>query len=207
VEAQSGVGRSRWGREDIEFSRIVTFSDGVFAIAITLLVLNLSIPDRLAPGDSVAKALWDQNGDLLAYALSFAVIGRLWLVHHRFLGEVTHFDSTLMGLNLVYLGFVVLIPFCSDVVGNHGGTSAGVIIYAANLSIANLLGGAMFIYSARAGLTLERFVQYVQTPVRLPNIAGGLIFAASIPVALLSPTAAIVMWIALFFVPGRDRSY
>jgi uncharacterized membrane protein len=206
VEAQAGERRSRWGRDDIEFSRVVAFSDGVFAIAITLLVLNLTIPDRLPAGESVADALWDQNGDLLAYALSFAVIGRLWLVHHRFFGEITHFDGNLMALNLVYLGFVVLIPFSSDVIGNHGDTSGGVIIYAANLSVANFIGAAMFVYSARAGLTLERFVRYVESPVRMRNVAGGIIFGLSIPVALLSPTAAIVMWVVLFFVPGRTRA-
>jgi uncharacterized membrane protein len=205
VEAQAGERRSRWGRDDIEFSRVVAFSDGVFAIAITLLVLNLTIPERLPAGESVADALWDQNGDLLAYALSFAVIGRLWLVHHRFFGEITHFDSNLMALNIVYLGFVVLIPFSSDVIGNHGDTSAGVIIYAANLSIASFLGAAMYIYAARAGLTLERFARYVESRFRMRNFAGGVMFAVSIPVALLSPTAAILIWVGLIFVPGRDR--
>jgi uncharacterized membrane protein len=69
----------RWSREEdnVEFSRVVAFSDGVFAIAITLLVLNLQIPDHLH-GKSVADALHDQRGNLLAYGLSFAVIGRLW---------------------------------------------------------------------------------------------------------------------------------
>jgi uncharacterized membrane protein len=207
VEAQAEQGRRpyRWGREEIEFSRIVAFSDGVFAIAITLLVLNLHIPEHLPPGQSVVDSLWDQNGDIFAYGLSFAVIGRLWLVHHRFAGEITHFDNTLVSLNLIYLGFVVLIPFSSDVIGNHGGSSAGVIVYALNLSIANFLAAACFVYAARAGLTQERFVRYVERPTRLRNMVGGALFAASIPVALLSPTAAVLMWVALFFVPGGDR--
>jgi uncharacterized membrane protein len=205
VEAQAGERKFRWGREDIEFSRIVAFSDGVFAIAITLLVLNLHIPEHLPAGHSVADELWDQNGDLLAYGLSFAVIGRLWLVHHRFFGEITHFDGNLMALNLIYLGFVVLIPFTSEVLGDHGDTTAGVILYAVNLSITNFLGAAMFLYAARSGLTVERFVRYVQNPLRLRNLAGGIFFGLSIPVALLSPLAAILMWGALFLVPGRDR--
>jgi uncharacterized membrane protein len=205
VEAQRRL-RARWGREEdsVEFSRIVAFSDGVFAIAITLLVLNLHIPEHLH-GESVADALWDQNGDLLAYALSFAVIGRLWLVHHRFFGEITHFDGHLMALNLVYLGFVVLIPFTSEVLGDHGDTTAGVILYAATLSITNFIGAAMFLYAARHGLTRDRFLRYVERPMRLRNVAGGIFFGASIPVALLSPLAAILMWCGMFFVPGRGR--
>jgi uncharacterized membrane protein len=206
VEAQQGDRDFRWGREkdSVEFSRIVAFSDGVFAIAITLLVLNLHIPEHLH-GESVADALWDQQGDLLAYGLSFAVIGRLWLVHHRFFADITHFDSTLMALNLVYLGFVVLIPFTSEVLGDHGDAAAGVIIYAVNLSVTMFLGAAMFLYAARSGLTLERFQRYVERPARMRNLIGGAIFAISIPVALVEPLVAMLMWGALFFVRNRDR--
>jgi uncharacterized membrane protein len=205
VEAQ-GERSYRWSRgEGVEFARVVAFSDGVFAIAITLLVLQIHIPEHLPAGESVGDALWDQNGDLFAFAISFAVIGRLWLVHHRFFGEITHFDGSLMALNLLYLGFVVLIPFTSEVLGDHGDTTPGVIIYAADLAITNFIGAAMFLYAARAGLTRDRFVRYVQHPLRLRNLIGGGVFALSIPVALLSPTAAILVWVVLFFVPGGDR--
>ena len=68
---------------EIEFSRIVAFSDGVFAIAITLLVLNLGVPEHIH-GDDLSEVLWEQRQDLFAYAISFAVIGRFWVVHHRF---------------------------------------------------------------------------------------------------------------------------
>ncbi len=84
---------------EIEFSRIVAFSDGVFAIAITLLVLPLQLSPDLANGN-VADALFDQRDNFLAFAISFAVIGRFWLVHHRFFGEVTAFDGRLIGLNM-----------------------------------------------------------------------------------------------------------
>jgi uncharacterized membrane protein len=204
MEGRSDARQARWSRDDdgVEFSRVIAFSDGVFAIAITLLVLNLHIPANLH-GQGVGSALWDQHGDLLAYGLSFAVIGRLWLVHHRFFGEVTHFDSNLIALNLVYLGFVVLIPFTSEVLGDHGDTTTGVIIYAADLSITNLFGAAMFLYAARSGLTRDRFVSYVERPLRLRNLASALIFGLSIPIALIDPLAAMLTWTALLFVRGR----
>ena len=207
VEAGAGGRKGRWGREErgVEFSRIVAFSDGVFAIAITLLVLQIGIPASLPEGKSVGDALWDEHGNLLAYAVSFAVIGRLWLVHHRFFSDVTHFDGNLMALNLLYLGFVVLIPFSSEVLGEHGDTEAGVILYAANLSITNLIGGLMFLYAARAGITTSSFVEYVRSPLRLRNFAGSFVFAASIPIAVFDPLAAILIWAVLFFVPGRAR--
>jgi uncharacterized membrane protein len=207
VEAEAKPRRARWGREErgLEFSRIVAFSDGVFAIAITLLVLNINIPESLAPGESVGDALLDQQGDLFAYVISFAVIGRLWLVHHRFFGEITHFDGTLMALNLIYLGFVVLIPFSSEVLGEHGETSPGVILYAGNLAITNLIGAAMFVYAARSGLAGESLVRYAERPERLRSFIAAVAFLISIPVAFVNPIAAVVIWVAVFFIRGSDR--
>ena len=118
---------------EVEFSRIVAFSDGVFAIAITLLVLNLSVPEHLH-GDDLNKVLWEQRQDLLAYAISFAVIGRFWVVHHRFFSSVVGFDGRLLGLNLFYLGWVALFPFSAQVFGDHAGDTAAIVLYALNLA-------------------------------------------------------------------------
>jgi uncharacterized membrane protein len=208
VEAEAKPRRARWAREErgLEFSRIVAFSDGVFAIAITLLVLSINIPESLAPGETVGDAVLDQKGHLFAYAISFAVIGRLWLVHHRFFGEITHFDGILMSLNLVYLGFVVLIPFSSEVLGDHGETSAGVILYAGNLAVTNLIGAAMFVYAARSGLARDSLARYAERPGRMRNVIGATAFLISIPVALVNPTAAVVIWVGVFLIRGSDRS-
>jgi uncharacterized membrane protein len=124
---------------EVEFSRIVAFSDGVFAIAITLLVLNLDVPDNLHGAD-LTDALWDQRHNLAAYALSFAVIGRFWVVHHRLFGEIVAFDGKLIALNLFYLAWIVLIPFSSQVLGDHGGDTAALVVYAANMGAVTLIG-------------------------------------------------------------------
>jgi uncharacterized membrane protein len=125
---------------------------GVFAIAITLLVLNLGVPEHIA-GDDLGPVLWDQKQDLFAYAISFAVIGRFWVIHHRFFGEVTRFDGRLIGLNLFYLAWIVLIPFSSQVLGDHGGDTAAVVLYSVNLSGVILSGILMFSDAQRSGLT------------------------------------------------------
>jgi uncharacterized membrane protein len=196
--------KHRWHRQEreVEFSRIVAFSDGVFAIAITLLVLNLRIPANI-PGDQVFDALRDQDGNLLAYGLSFAVIGRLWMVHHRFFGEVTHFDDRLMSLNIAYLAFVVLIPFTSEILGDHGNTTAGVIIYATNLVVLNAVGATMFFYAGRSGMTRDGFQRYIGRPLRMRSLSISAVFALSIPVAIVSPTISILMWVFSIFLPGE----
>jgi uncharacterized membrane protein len=190
--------KRREGNE-VEFSRIVAFSDGVFAIAITLLVLALEVPDRLHE-ESLASALWAQRDGLLAYALSFAVIGRFWVVHHRFFGEVTGFDGRLLGLNIFYLAWIALIPFSSEVLGDHGGEAAAVILYAANLSGVVLTGMWMVADARGAGLTSIDAASHHEQRYRSLYIAA--VFLASIPVAFVAPGLAPFMWLALFLDPA-----
>jgi TMEM175 potassium channel family protein len=188
---------------EVEFARIVAFSDGVFAIAITLLVLNLSVPEQV-PGDDLTGALWDQRHDLLAYALSFAVIGRFWVVHHRAFGDMTGFDGRLMGLNLFYLAWIVLIPFSSQVLGDHAGDTGAVVLYATNLAAVILIGNLMFADARRAGLLISDEEAYDEGRRRAFLTVA--IFVASIPVAFLNAHAAPYLWLGLFLEPLRRRA-
>jgi TMEM175 potassium channel family protein len=190
--------KQRDGNE-VEFSRIVAFSDGVFSIAITLLVLNLGIPKDLASGE-VTHALWAQRENLLAYGLSFAVIGRFWLIHHRFFSDITAFDGRLIALNLLYLGWVVLIPFTSEVLGEYGGKTPAIVLYAANLSGVVLIGMWMAADARHAGMTRIGAAQHRENRYRSTYVAA--IFLCSIPVAFLFPGLAPFMWLALFFDPA-----
>ena len=197
--AKERVAKRREGNE-IEFSRIVAFSDGVFSIAITLLVLSLGIANNLGHGE-VGDALWDQRENLLAYALSFAVIGRFWVVHHRFFGEVTAFDGRLIALNLVYLGWIVLIPFSSEVLGEYGDQTAGVVLYAVNLSGVVLIGMLMAADAHRGGITSANLATQEEARSRSIYIAS--VFLLSIPVAFIAPGLAPLMWLVLFVDPAK----
>jgi TMEM175 potassium channel family protein len=197
--ARERVAKRREGNE-IEFSRIVAFSDGVFAIAITLLVLSLHIEEHLH-GESLGSALWEQRQDLLAYAISFAVIGRFWVIHHRFFGEVTGFDGRLLALNIFYLAWIVLIPFSSEVLGDHGGDTDAVVLYAVNLAVVAVLGWVMAFDAHRAGLTTISPDEEREFRVRAFSVA--IVFLASIPLAFVSPALAPLLWLILFLDPVR----
>jgi uncharacterized membrane protein len=184
---------------EVEFGRIVAFSDGVFSIAITLLVLNLGIEKGLTEGQ-IDDAIWNLREDLLAYAISFAVIGRFWLVHHRFFSEVEAFDSRLIGLNMLYLGWIVLLPFSSEVLGEYGGTTTGVAVYSVNLAVVVLLGQLMSAHARRRGLTEMGDRAHREAQIRSAWIAG--IFLLSIPIAFLSPGIATLLWLVLFIDPA-----
>ena len=184
---------------EVEFGRIVAFSDGVFSIAITLLVLNLGIEKGLTEGQ-IDNAIWNLREDLLAYAISFAVIGRFWLVHHRFFSEVEAFDGRLIGLNMLYLGWIVLLPFSSEVLGEYGGTTTGVAIYSVNLALVVLLGQLMIAYARRRGLTETGDRAHREAQIRSAWIAG--IFLLSVPIAFFSPGLATFLWLVLFIDPA-----
>jgi uncharacterized membrane protein len=193
--ARERKAKNREGHE-VEFGRIVAFSDGVFSIAITLLVLALKIPDDLKNGE-LGHALWEQREALLAYAISFAVIGRFWVIHHGFFSEVKAFDGRLMTLNMVYLGFIVLIPFSSQVLGEYGSQLPAVVVYAGNLIAVVLVGQWMRWDGRNAGITTSDDAS--ARADMISTIFVCCVFLLSIVVALFDAHLAPYIWILLFF--------
>ncbi|MCO5315132.1 MAG: TMEM175 family protein [Solirubrobacterales bacterium] len=103
-----------------DLSRILAFTDGVFAIAITLLVLQIEVPNDLTSNGDFVDALGDLLPDLFAFGISFAVIGIYWIGHHRLMRMVREYDRGLMWLTLLYLAWIVLLPFSSQLIGEYG---------------------------------------------------------------------------------------
>ena len=192
--------QSRSERE-VEFGRIVAFSDGVMAIAITLLVLNVSVPDLPAGReDELTRALLRRWPDLLSYALSFAVVGRFWLVHHRFFGTLERFDARLLVLNLLFLGLIALVPFTTEVLDSYGTEPAAPILYALSLGLAGLANWAMVDHAIRRDLVRPEARAATLPYARGQGLLPFIIFAASMPIALVSPTAAELSWVLIFVV-------
>ena len=125
-----------------EVGRIEAFSDGVFAIAITLLSLELVIPLH----EDLAAALRDLRPNFFALALSFAVIGSYWVFHHRLFAAVVRYDRRLIWMNMLVLFFIVLMPFSTSVIAEYAGQPLGVVVYAANIVGAGLASTALTAY-------------------------------------------------------------
>src|SRR5689334_11216404 len=96
--------------------RIILFSDAVFAIAITLLVIELHLPNLEEISDAaLGRALAHTIPHLISFFLSFFIIGIYWVAHHRMFGYVINYDAGLLWLNLFLLCFIVLMPFSSNI--------------------------------------------------------------------------------------------
>ena len=117
--------------------RIVAFSDGVFAIAITLLVLELHVPTSL-PAGGLIELVPDFLPELMGHVITFAILGIYWVGHHNMFLHIKRHDRTLLWLNNLFLLFVALMPFPTSLIAQHGNDQLAVIVYAGTLVLAGL---------------------------------------------------------------------
>ncbi len=180
-------------------NRIIGFSDGVFAIAITLLVLTIDLPANL-PSEEVSSFLWGALPQVLVYAVSFMVIGTFWLRHHAMFDMSRAVDTRILVLNLVFLAFVGLLPFSSDLMGLNEQAPNAVIAFCAVGGAAMLCEFALWRHLHRnrdlllADLPEEHIVELRNW--RLWSLG---LFIVAILISLLSPRIAVVS--LLVFLP------
>jgi uncharacterized membrane protein len=182
--------------DDAGLGRVLALSDGVFAIAMTLLALDLRIPD--VSNKDLPHALADNAGAYLAFLLSFFVISRYWLNHHRMFRHIVRVDGGMMRINLLLLLVVAALPFPTAVLSNHGNTTAGVVLYASSVVAATLLLGALWLWAGNHSLTavtMPRRATYDEASV---SFVIAVVFLISIPVAFVVPSEAAFVWLLLF---------
>jgi uncharacterized membrane protein len=172
-------------------------SDGVFAIAMTLLVVELSLPSGIVTDADLTRALFSLGPKYFSFALSFAVIATYWVSHQRIFRHLIRGDATLVMLNLSLLLCIAFQPFPTSVLGTYS-TPASVTLYAATLFVTGCVVLALWVY-ATAGRRLvhhdlnRRMVQH-QT---LRAACVPLVFLISIPIAQSNPSAAEYSWVSI----------
>ena len=177
--------------------RLVFFSDAVFAIAITLLAIEIRLPEGAGDGDLNA-AIADLAPMVFSYFLSFSVIGLSWLAHWRRYDLIERADERLAMINLAQLAFIALIPFPTALLGHYGDQAGPVILYAVIVACAGLLGTLTWIYADRNGMMRPGTTRET---VRLATIRGlllPLVFLSSLPLLLLHPYAVEAAWVLFF---------
>lgn len=200
-------------------SRTEAFSDGIFAIAATLLVIDVRIPtpDDVASAGSLWRALANQWPGYAAYALSFGVIGIMWVNHHATFDRIAHVDRTLLFCNLVLLGLVAFIPFPTALLasflrtGNNPTSQAAAVAYALVLLATSLSFVLIWGYLARHRDLLRADAEPHAPQVALRRASFGVVvYLLVLPIAALNAYAAMVVFAALALVfifaerPARD---
>jgi TMEM175 potassium channel family protein len=174
--------------------RLEAFSDGVFAVAITLLALNLTVKP---PGNgTLAYLLAQQWPGYLAYLISFFTIGIIWVNHHQLLSNIVAVTRVLLFLNLVLLMFVVLIPVVTGTVADYlspGGFDAklAVAVYGIVLTGMSASFGGIAEWSLGEGRSLVPVPPDRRWAARFRFMSGGLVYLAIVGIAFLSAPVAL----------------
>jgi len=179
--------------------RILAFSDGVFAIAILLLLIDIGLPadTTVVNLGSTLIELWPKY---LAFLLSFVVIGLYWSAHVRVFREIVRYDQNLIWLNLLFLLFIVVIPFSTSVLSVHLFQLSG-IIYATVMACAGYMNTVLRIYAGRNHRLVNKRLSpsYIRRGI-LFSLFAPVGFTVSIGVAFFNALAAMVFWVVIFVV-------
>ncbi|EQA36460.1 PF06736 family protein [Leptospira inadai serovar Lyme str. 10] len=185
-------------------TRMEAFSDAVYAIALTILVLELKIP-TVEP-DRLFQATLGQLPKLFAFILSFLIVGQYWVAHHSMLNLIKRVDHASLWLNLLLLLFVCFIPYPAGILGEYPYSQFAIILYSVSLSFVNIAGAAFWIYTTRQeentiGVNREyrKYVIYIHLFPLIPYTMAILFTFYSMTVSYI----LIVFVLILFIIPNR----
>jgi uncharacterized membrane protein len=185
----------------MDSARVTAFTDGLFVVAATLLVVSIDIPS--IPDADVSRVLPHVLDDivpqLLSYFISFAVIVVFWFRHHALFGRVHTHDVRFVAINMVFLAFIAVLPFPTELLGKYGEEKISAVIYATNVLVLSALLTALSVYSERKQLVRA---DMAGAPHQARAVSVLIVFGASIPIALLfGSRAAEYTWLSMFILP------
>lgn len=181
----------------IEYDRVVFFSDAIFAIAITLLAVELRLPLAALSTGKAGLFAGGVGNSLLGFAISFAVIALFWLGHHGVFRYIVALDRPLIALNLLFLGAVAFLPYPTRVLATFGDRPSVVNFYAVCAAAAGLAELAIWVYATAHPELVDPAAQSVRTFFTLRIARVPLVFVLSIPVAVVAPRLAQYLWILI----------
>lgn len=202
VEETRPLPSGAWARgEGLEFDRASFFTDAVFAIALTLLVLEIGVPELARGHHGEVSALLDGLDDkipkIVSFVVAFVLIGRYWLANHQFVAQLRAVDSRCMGLVILYLGCVAFLPFPTALVGEYEENPISVVAFAIALGAVSGMETVLFAYARRHALMRVVLPDDIYRWGLLASATPVIIFAVTIPLAFVDTTLTLVSWIVL----------
>ncbi|MFN8473992.1 MAG: TMEM175 family protein [Anaerolineae bacterium] len=184
---------------DLGLERLIFFSDAVMAIAITLLAIDLRVPEvvGLATSPELVARLVDMWPRFLSFIVSFGVVAVYWSSHHRHFGLIQRYDGRLILLNMLFLLCITCMPFIAGFLGLYPYLAISLMVYAGAVALTGFAMGGIWWYASRNHRLVDPNLdgQFIRSRTILAFI-GPTMFLVSIPAALISPTLAIAVWCA-----------
>jgi uncharacterized membrane protein len=185
--------------------RLLALSDGVVAIALTLLVLQLKVPVADKLNKTNPSALYHElaqgSPQLVSYLISFYVIGVFWLVHHRVYRLLRGHREVIAWWNFAFLFTITLFPFSAALLGAFPDNSLAVTEFALNLLLASTATTLVVVVSSRKGLLIDGATPTLVRSMVARGVAAAAVIVVSIPVALVAPNLASLVWLLLAVAP------
>lgn len=179
-------------QQSTDLFRLAALSDGIFGIMLTLLVLELKLPEaaEAASNGQLLALLSERALTMLAYLQTFLVSGLFWVAHHWDFEHIKRYDRRLLWMNLIFLLCISLLPFTTPLVSKYGDLSLGWGIYAANMI---LIGYSMWLtwrYAVAQGFVDPSVAPRVVRSVAMRHLIAPVVFGLSLGMALISPRIA-----------------
>jgi uncharacterized membrane protein len=186
------------GAGNLGTERIAAFSDGVIAIIVTIMVLELKLPEAAAHGELWSGFLGPLAPKLATYALSFVIVGTMWVNHHHLLAGVRRVSPQLLWLNLLLLFFMSLIPLATGFLGEHITAARAVSFYALVLAASSAVFSLLRYHLGRMPEHDRGHIPFSRATL-VRSLASTLLYAIAAVAAPYSPIAALAL---LVFVPA-----
>lgn len=182
-------------RHSLSSERITAFSDGVFAIAATLLTFTIKLPfHRNLPAGKVLDLLLQERDQLISYALGFVVIGLFWVGHYHVFHFIRHSTSTLIWLNIAFLMCVSLMPLLTTMLTDYGYAQPTIAVYAASVALPGLLLAGIWRYAVHRRLVDEDLDPHLIRYFMIRTLMTPVVFLLSIGVSFWSVFMARNFW-------------
>ena len=185
-----------------ETTRVEAFSDGVFAIAITLLILEIKVPE----GPDLGQALLHEWPSFLAFLASFFTIGVMWMNHHRLFTLIDAADDVLIGLNLLLLLGITWIPFPTALLATHTRNTVAALVYSTTFFVMSLIFQVFWGYATRRKGIMAPEKSTGARQITWQYFLGPVLYLIAIGIAFVSG-AGVLIWSALvaiyFAIPAR----
>ncbi len=177
--------------------RLLVFTDGVFAIIITILVLELKVPD-LASGQSLRESLAEIRPTFVSFVISFLLVGMYWVGHRSSFAQVRYVDRNTIWLNILFLLPVSLVPFAAAVLGEYESEPTALHLYGLILIAATLLRLALDSYLYRhQGLLWQQSSKQVRRLARIATAAPLVVYAIAMLVATWLPWLGLLLYLSI----------
>lgn len=189
--------------------RLEALADGIFAFAMTLLVLNIDMPTgvtRASANQAILQHLINLLPQLGIYALAFLTLGGFWYGHQRQFHFIKHIDARLLWINLMLMMFVTLIPFTTNLAGDYGDIQIGILPLEINILMMTLIFGYQWSYA----ISRPQLLRYELNPSEVArsrerHIVQIAISLAAIGISFFSPTWSTLPYIILPYIFIRRR--